>query len=144
MTLAAVVLAGPAAAAPGTFAPLPQTTFEVDELTAFTSPSGNIGCLIDTDQVRCDIAERDWTPSPRPASCPAEVGWGQGVQLSVGEPADLVCAGDTTLGTGDPLAYGDKIVAGSLECTSQEAGILCWDFQYGGEFLISRQTYDVR
>jgi hypothetical protein len=127
------------AAPPGTVQPFPLTTREVSELTSFTSPSGNIGCYIDPDYVRCDIREREWSPPPKPASCPEMTGWGQGLQLDVGGSADFVCAGDTALTSGNPLAYGDKIVSGSLECTSSPDGITCWDFVYGGEFSISRQ-----
>lgn len=140
--VAASALAGVAMAAPpGAIEPLPLTTREVSELTGFTSPSGNIGCYIDPEYVRCDISERDWTPPPKPASCPEMTGWGQGLQLKVGEPGDFVCAGDTALMSGDPLAYGDKIVAGSIECTSTPDGITCWDFVYGGEFSIARKAY---
>lgn len=148
-SLAAVVAAIPAAASalagvavaapPGAVGPFPLTTREVSELTGFTSPSGNIGCYIDPEYVRCDIRERDWSPPPRPASCPVD--WGQGLKLKVGEPADFVCAGDTALMSGSPLAYGDKIVSGSIECTSTPDGITCWDFVYGGEFSIARQAY---
>ncbi|WP_206428541.1 hypothetical protein [Mycolicibacterium stellerae] len=139
--LAMSALAGVAAAAPpGAIEPLLLTTREVSELTAFSSPSGNIGCYIDPDSVRCDIRERDWAPPPKPASCPEMTGWGQGLQLDAGKSADYVCAGDTALTTGNPLAYGDKIVSGSIECTSTPDGITCWDFVYGGEFSISRQA----
>jgi uncharacterized protein DUF6636 len=138
--VAANALAGVATAAPpGAVEPLPLTTREVSELTGFTSPSGNIGCYIDPDYVRCDIRERDWSPPPRPADCSLD--WGQGLTLEAGTPGDLVCAGDTALGSGSPLAYGDKIVSGSIECTSTPDGITCWDFVYGGEFSISRQAY---
>jgi hypothetical protein len=138
--VAVSALAGIATAAPpGGLEPVPLTTREVSELTGFTSPSGNIGCYIDPDYVRCDIRERDWSPPPAPADCPVD--WGQGLQLHVGTPGDFVCAGDTALGSGSPLAYGDKIVSGSIECTSTPDGITCWDFVYGGEFSIARQAY---
>ena len=91
--------------------------------------------------VRCDIRDRAWAPPPKPTSCPENTGWGQGLTLDVGEPARFVCAGDTALTTENPLAYGDKIVAGSIECSSEPSGITCWDFQYGGEFSISREGY---
>jgi hypothetical protein len=113
----------------------------VSELTGFTSLSGNIGCYIDPNSVRCDIRERDWSPPPKPASCPEMTGWGQGLQLDVGKPANFVCAGDTALGAGTPLAFGDNIMAGSIECTSSPDGITCWDLVYGGEFSIARQDY---
>ena len=137
----ATLFAGAAAAAPVALGDLPQETFTVSELTPFTSPSGNIGCYIDPTTVRCDIRERDWAPPPRDASCNENVDWGQGLMLNVGEPAQVVCAGDTALTTGNPLAFGDKIVAGSIECSSAPSGITCWDFQYGGEFTISREAY---
>ena len=135
--------AGVATATPISTGPVPLGTREVTELTGFTSPSGNIGCYIDPSYVRCDIRERDWSPPPRPASCPDMTGYGQGVEVNVGKPATFVCAGDTALGGGDPLAYGDTIVAGSIECTSLPEGMRCWDFQYGGEFTISREGYQL-
>lgn len=132
------------AAPPGAIGPIPVTTREVSELTNFSSPSGNIGCYIDPTNVRCDIAERTWSPPAKPASCPDVVGWGQGLQLDVGMPAGFVCAGDTALTSGNPLAYGDKIVSGSIECTSSSGGISCWDFVYGGSFDISREGYNIQ
>lgn len=137
----ATLVAGSATAAPGSLRNLPLETFEVSELTAFNSPSGNIGCYIDPSTVRCDIRERDWSPPPKPASCNENVEYGQGLMLNVGEPARFVCAGDTALTTGNTLGFGDKIVAGSIECSSAPSGITCWDFQYGGEFSISREAY---
>ncbi len=132
------------AAPPGVIGPIPVTTREVSELTNFSSPSGNIGCYIEPTNVRCDIAERNWSPPPRAASCSEMTGWGQGLQLTVGQPADFVCAGDTALTSGSPLAYGDKIVSGSIECTSTQAGMSCWDFVYGGSFDISREGYNIQ
>jgi hypothetical protein len=119
----------------------PQHPRSVRADRGFTSPLGNIGCYIDITYARCDIRDRTWSPPPRSASCPDYTDWGQGVQLHVGSPAGFVCAGDTALMSGDPLPYGDKIVAGSIECTSTPDGISCWDFVYGGEFAISRDSY---
>lgn len=145
LVLAVSVPAGVAIAAPpGVIGPVPLTTREVSELTSFSSPSGNIGCYIEPTSVRCDIADRTWRPPSKPASCPEMTGWGQGLQLSVGRPAGFVCAGDTALTGGSPLAYGDKIMSGSVECTSTPAGISCWDFVYGGSFDISRESYDIQ
>lgn len=52
-----------------------------------------------------------------------------------------MCAGDSALTSGNPLAFGDTIVARSIECFSTPDGITCWDFVYGGEFSIARQAY---
>ena len=43
----------------------PAADLEVTELTGFTSPTGNIGCVIDRATVRCDIGKRDWKSAPR-------------------------------------------------------------------------------
>jgi hypothetical protein len=139
--VAAMLMAGGATASPGSLGDHPLKTITVSELTSFNSPSGNIGCYIDPSTVRCDIQERNWAPPPKPASCNENINWGQGLTLNAGEPATFVCAGDTALTTGNPLAFGDKIVAGSIECSSAPSGITCWDFQYGGEFSISREAY---
>ena len=79
---AAAVLGAPAAAA---------------DTVGFTSPSGNIGCLLTDDLLRCDIAARDWSPPPRPADCPDFTDFGQGISLHPYGPARFVCAGDTTM-----------------------------------------------
>ena len=144
MPVTATLTPGDAMATPGPAGPagpVPLKTITVTESTPFTSPSGNIGCYLGPEYVRCDIRERSWSPPPKAADCPDYTGWGQGIQLSDGRPAAFVCAGDTALTTGNPLAYGDTMVAGSIECTSSPAGITCWDFQYGGEFSISREAY---
>ena len=111
------------------------------DLAHFRSPSGNVGCVLDVDYVRCDISERDWAPPARPADC--EFDYGQGLQMGVGEPATFVCAGDTTLGGAEVLDYGQSIARGSLSCTSAESGMSCRDDATGTGFSISREVYQL-
>lgn len=111
------------------------------DFVGFVSPSGNIGCMLDASSVRCDIRDRSWTPPPRPADCESMMNYGQGIELEVGEPPRFVCAGDTALGGGPPLAYGDAITKGSLECESKTSGVSCSDLVNGGGFEISRDGY---
>lgn len=115
------------------------TNRQVTELTTFTSPSGNVGCYLDASMARCDIAERSWAPPLRPASC--AFAYGQGMTLRTGRPAEFVCAGDTALGSGDELAYGDSITAGALRCESADTGITCRDTKTRHGFAISREAY---
>ncbi len=122
---------------------LPPADIEVAELTGFTSPSGNIGCYIDRESVRCDIGKRDWDPPARPASCNENVDYGQGIQLPAGGAPEFVCAGDTALGGGDPLPYGQSIAAGLLRCESAEAGMSCRDIETGRGFSLSIQSYEL-
>lgn len=108
---------------------------------SFNSPSGNVGCVMGTGYVRCDIAERDWSPPPKPADC--DLDYGQGIGLGVGEPAAFVCAGDTTLGRPEVLDYGQSITRGDLRCDSAESGITCLDRTTGHGFAIARQVYQL-
>ena len=119
----------------------PPADSEVDELTGFSSPTGNIGCYIEPIEVRCDIAERAWSPPPAPPRC--ELDFGQGIALTAGARARFVCAGDTTLGPERKLDYGTSIAAGLLRCESSELGIRCEDTETGRGFLLARQRYEL-
>jgi hypothetical protein len=112
---------------------------EVNELTGFVSPSGNVSCMIDADWARCDIIDRDWSPPPRPADC--EFDYGQGISLAPGEQAQFVCAGDTAFGADEVLPYGESITAGVLRCESAQSWITCRDVRTGHGFSISREAY---
>lgn len=107
---------------------------------AFRSPSGNIGCYLDSTGARCDIAERSWEPPPPDQPC--ELDYGQGIGLDA-DGASFVCAGDTTLGAGATLAYGSSARRGSFLCESAEAGITCTDTASGRGFTLSREAYEI-
>ena len=81
-----------AAAAVGAIGCLGLPTAGAD-LVGFTSPSGNIGCILADGTVRCDVAERDWAPPPRPSDCPDFTDYGQGITLGTTGRASFVCAG---------------------------------------------------
>ena len=106
----------------------------------FTSPSGNIACVLAEDSVRCDIAERDWSPPPQPASCPDFTDYGQGISLRPTGPASFVCAGDSTLGNRPVLPYGQFRAGGGMSCNSEPSGMRCSNSD-GHGFTISRQAY---
>jgi hypothetical protein len=129
------------AAATGAVAAFCAAPAGAEDFAHFTSPSGNVGCVLDADYVRCDIAERDWAPPPQPADC--EFDYGQGIALAPYEPATFVCAGDTTLGGSNPLAYGQSITRGSFTCTSAESGMSCRDDDSGRGFSLARQVYQL-
>lgn len=115
----------------------------VIHLRTFRTPSGNIGCEMYQGGARCDIRKRDWAPLPRPAKCPKEVGYGQGLQVGRVGQASFVCAGDTAL---DPsaasLSYGTASRIGSSECISRTDGVSCVN-EAGHGFFISIQSYEV-
>lgn len=119
----------------------PPADETVTELTGFSSPSGNIGCYIDRRSVRCDIEKRDWEPPAAPADC--KLDYGQGIELTAGAAPELVCAGDTTLGAGPELPYGQSIGAGLLRCESEESEITCTDSETGRGFTIAQESYEL-
>jgi hypothetical protein len=103
----------------------------------FQSPTGNIGCAIARSGVRCDIRERHWRPPPKPASCPVD--WGNGVNLGRSGRARFTCAGDTVLGMGRTLAYGQSIKRRQFVCTSRRRGMRCSNSRNGHGFFLSKQ-----
>ena len=134
----ALALAIAAVSATGLLAP----PAALADIVGFTSPSGNIGCMLDDDFVRCDIAERNWAPPPRPADCPDVTGYGQGIELqSTGSPR-FVCAGDTALGGGPALPYGQSRSRGDISCSSEPSGMRCVNTD-GRGFTLSREDYSV-
>jgi hypothetical protein len=128
----------PSVAAPPSVSPANE---RATEMVGFTSPSGNVGCMLNPGYARCDIAERDWTPPPRPSDC--EFDYGQGIALSPGEQPTFVCAGDTALGGGEPLAFGRSVRAGPFQCVGADSGITCRDTKSGRGFTIARERHRI-
>ncbi|MBI5337088.1 hypothetical protein EV589_4793 [Mycobacterium sp. BK558] len=110
------------------------------DIVGFTSPSGNIGCMLEDDYVRCDIAARNWAPPPRPADCPDVTGYGQGIALQSTGSARFVCAGDTALNSGPALPYGHSRSSAAIDCTSEQSGVRCTNSD-GHGFRLSREEY---
>jgi hypothetical protein len=111
-------------------------------LTSFRSPTGNIGCVMLDGTARCDISHRSWAPPSRPASCPQEVDFGQGLIVGRTGAGGFVCAGDTALDpTGTALHYGTASVEGTFTCVSATSGVTCTNGADGHGFFISRQSY---
>ena len=104
----------------------------------FSSPSGNIGCVLTkASGVRCDIRQKSWSAPPKPSWC--DVDWGGGVQVGTKRRASYVCAGDTVLGANRELSYGSSIRRGRFECFSRRTGMRCVNHRNGHGFRLSRQ-----
>jgi len=111
-------------------------------LAAFQTPSGNIGCMILDGLARCDIERRSWSPPARPADCPHEVDFGQGLEIGESGSSRFVCAGDTVREPKAPkLAYGDATQVGAIACLSEETGLTCRAQGSGHGFFLSIQSY---
>jgi hypothetical protein len=103
----------------------------------FHSPSGNIHCVIQrTELARCDITRRDWSPPPKPSSCPGD--WGNGLQVLFRGKGRFVCANDAVSG-GRKLPYGESIRRGRFRCRSRRSGMRCVNTRNGHGFALSRE-----
>jgi hypothetical protein len=119
-------------------APAPQN------LPAFHTPSGNIGCMADHEdggwELRCDISEKNWRGPSQPRSCDLDYGDALGMSAT-GRPY-WVCHGDTVMGQGRAVPYGQTWRAGPFTCLSQVAGLTCSN-RTGHGFFLSRASYRV-
>jgi hypothetical protein len=125
-----------------TTAPQPPPAGQPYHLVVFRSPSGNIGCQMQTWAARCDINLRDWSPPPKPSSC--KFTWGQGLRIAAPEADNFtwVCSGISLVSkTAPALPYGASNVQGFLTCTSAEAGITCKNHNGKHGFFISRASF---
>lgn len=111
-------------------------------LDTFTSPAGNIGCIADDNQVRCDIKKHSWTVKPDPK---CQLDYGNGLMVSAEGKARVVCAGDTTLNDGSELADGYINMVGSFECRTDEEGdsMRCENLTTGHGFELSPDDYEL-
>jgi len=120
-----------------------STPKAIVHVSAFQTPSGNIGCMILEGVARCDIEKRSWSPPPRPSSCSKIVDYGQGLEIGASGGARVVCAGDTVREPKAPkLAYGDATQIGAFQCLSEETGLTCERAHQHG-FFLSIQSYRV-
>jgi hypothetical protein len=139
VAVAIVLVAGvPAAGAESADGERAGAATGLQSFTGFQSPSGNIGCVIGRrGGVRCDIRNREWSPPPKPASC--RLDWGFGLTVGLRRRGRFVCAGDTTLGQGRRLAYGEAIRRGRFRCLSRRSGMRCTNRRNGHGFSLSRE-----
>lgn len=122
--------------------PVKQLPHDVGEVTSFSSPSRNIGCLITSSSVRCDIEQKSYQEPQRPASCQLDYGNAIAVALDDSE-ASFVCAGDTVLGARKVLAYNTSTEVGDFGCTSRETGMTCYNLRTRHGFTVSREYVDL-
>jgi hypothetical protein len=105
---------------------------------SFQLPSGNIGCLLASGVLRCDILS-GLDPEPT-ASC--ELDW---VGLSIGRTRAAApnCAGDTIFNPDMPtLAYGSSWSRKGITCESRRTGLRCSNRQ-GHELSLARGSWSV-
>ena len=112
------------------------------ENVGFTSAGDNIGCILSDDLLRCDIGARNWSPPPRFGYCPDFFDYGQGISMHSTGPARFVCAGDTAMGGGPVLPYGQFQAGGGMSCNSEPSGMRCSNSD-GHGFSLSQEAYQI-
>jgi hypothetical protein len=98
------------------------------------------------EAARCDIAQKLWTPPPKPSDCTFDYGFG--AVISDTGPANLTCTSDTLLGAtvpgaADILPYGRALRAGQIVCASHEAGVQCRNEANGHGFKLAKEAYEL-
>lgn len=114
----------------------------------FVSPSGNIGCTVDSERALCGIANfqyADQIPAAEVEACEGKVGHFLEVTA---EGASLVCdtsGQDLTIDAADTpaLGYGQEESADGFTCASDETGMSCRHDESGYSFSVRRAAYDL-
>lgn len=104
----------------------------------FNSPSGNILCGGNQNQISCFITERTGkSPLSRPKSC--EYDWGQKFNLRGNGRVTMPCYSDFEFNSNAPtLQYGQTVRGKNWQCTSTQNGMRCENSSKRG-FQLNRQ-----
>ncbi|MEV3902575.1 hypothetical protein AB0K11_09650 [Mycobacterium sp. NPDC050551] len=136
---------------------MPATAHADEHRMNFTTPSGNIRCVLDRDRgespyVICQLENVDYVVPPGVAHdadgapCPSDTGSGNDVMLMQGEPGYIRCS-YASISTGVPdwptLEYGDTIISGAIACDSESSALTCTDTSSGHFFRVSRLAYEL-
>lgn len=101
--------------------------------SGFVMPSGNIGCRVDAQQLRCDILQTTAALQP-PASC--ELDYGDAFVLGPTGRPRAICHGDTVFNEASrTLSYGMLSHNGPFTCESARRGLTCRNRDGHGWFL---------
>ena len=74
---------------------------EAASSASFSSPSRNIGCMMTTSEVRCDILSYSYKPTKKPSWCPGD--WGGSMGVGKTGKGHFNCVSDTVAEASKPL-----------------------------------------
>lgn len=103
----------------------------------FQTPSGNIGCAMGADAVRCDIRHHSWSPPPKPTNCYLD--WGYGLTVRNSGLGHFFCGGDSVFGDAGILPYGSIANHGHFRCWVRVKGVRCVNKGTRHGFFLSRE-----
>ena len=117
---------------------VPATASAADP-SAFQSPSGNIGCQYQREQLRCDMKKLGNQAPKRPSRCEFDYGRAFGIGVD-GVKGVRLCVSDYAGGAGPKLKYGRTWKRGGFTCTIRESGVRCRNrLNHGFELRLGRQ-----
>src|SRR5918995_4902331 len=131
------------------------TAHAQDSRVMFSSPSGNIHCVVDAQDgpaptALCQIENKSFSVPPGSGRgqtgepCPNGTGSGNDFRLDQGQPGFIRCSFAALSGGAGPwpaLDYGQSRSFGAITCESQPSGVTCTDTSTGHFFRVSRQSY---
>jgi hypothetical protein len=106
----------------------------------FDSPTGNIGCIMDSHGVRCDIRDHEWRSPPKPKWCEVDYGGATlvGTYVTEGENgSEAISFGyrfSTNLKQGFVNANPDPHCLGTVSEPTADPGYFCM-YQLEGNVL---------
>ena len=107
----------------------------------FSSPSGNIHCMIGGDSVYCAIGNREYL-NDGPAACLGTFGLkiqGAGATQPTCDAPEAGQMSDSF----PTLDYGQATTVGDFACISDPSGVNCWNIRTGHAFNMRRADYSV-
>lgn len=109
------------------------------EMNALVSPSGNIHCTLEGDDVACSMADHS-LENNTDGQCSND----EPFAVRVGTDGDprLDCGQSLASDSTQELGYGDSAKSGNVACTSEESGMTCWNTRTGKGFTVARDTYE--
>ncbi|MCT1774477.1 hypothetical protein [Brachybacterium sp. p3-SID957] len=109
------------------------------EMNALVSPSGNIHCTLEGDDVACSMADHR-LENNTDGQCSND----EPFAVRVGADGDpqLDCGQSLASDSTQELSYGDSAKSGNVACTSEESGMTCWNARTGKGFIVARDTYE--
>jgi len=110
---------------------------------SFSTPSGDIGCVLTEEEVRCDVVEAQFDPPPAPADC--DLDWGHALIVRREGSGKFLCAGDTVVGSDHVLEEDETLRYGDFSCAyaewDDEVGVSCSQVAGGQGFRVSVAEY---
>lgn len=109
------------------------------EMNALVSPSGNIHCTLEGDDVACSMADHS-LENNTDGQCSNDEPFA--VRVGTDGAPQLDCGQNLASDSTQELGYGDSAKSGNVACTSEESGMTCWNTRTGKGFTVARDTYE--